>query len=170
MDKSFALAFIFVIISILCIGLIFKKAEKMNHDFDERQYQIRNEAFKHGFFAMLLYSSLYLFIIIILEKSLMEDGVSTLFAASIGITVSAVECIWNDAFFTAKNKPIPYLILSAANTILNGSRTLDIIKEGTLVQNGLLTDRSIHPMLSALFFIIFVTIVVKLICNRNQEE
>lgn len=165
------LTFIVLFVAILAVRIMIQKTQsKKGNNFDERQLMLRSRAYQRGFMTILGYSVFYALATMLLEKSFMQDGVSTLIGAFIGLIVFAVECIWNDAFFYVQNKPSTYLIICAIVVISNGLAAIDTIKAGELIQNGILTSNCLQLVCAVTFLVIAVAIIVKLVFAGQEDE
>lgn len=100
----------------------------------------------------------------------MEDGVATLIGVFIGIVVFVVECVMNDVFFSVRKKPAAYLLLVSVVTLANGIGSLEKIKSGVVIQNGILTMNFLQPVCTITLLIILVAIIIKLLCHKQEED
>ena len=139
-------------------------------EFDERQELIRGKAYQHAFFAVMIFSALYGLAVVTVERPLMADGVSALIAMFVGIAVFAVESIVRDAFFTAKNRPKSYIILYIAVIFSQIVNAVGNIREGGLVQNGVLTMNVLPVICAAVFTIILLAIILKTVHQPKEDE
>lgn len=139
-------------------------------EFDERQQLIRGKAYQHAFIAVMLFSALYGLAVMMVEHPLMVDGLSALVAMFVGVVVFAVESIARDAFFTAKNRPKSYIILYAAVIFSQLVNAVGNIREGGLVQDGVLTMKVLPLVCAAVFAIILVVIIVKAAQPQKEDD
>ena len=171
MAEVFVIVFLVVLILIPLILYRREQSLKGTSDFDERQELLRGKAFRHAFLTVVGYSAAYIFMLILFEnKQFMEDGVSTMIACFLGITVFSVECIWRDAFFTAGNRPRGYIILIAFVALLQGVVGLDKLREGQMVRNGLLTMDSIQLVCAITFLVELIALVAKWFASRREAR
>ena len=151
------------------IALVNKKRGKPG-EFDERQELIRGRAYQHAFIAVMLFSALYGLAVVILERPLMVDGLSALIAMFVGVVVFAVESIARDAFFTAKNRPKSYIIMYAAVIFSQLVNAVGNIREGGLVQDGVLTMKVLPIVCAAVFAIVLAAILVKAAQKPKEDD
>ena len=159
-----------VAIGIFAVIAAIGKKRGRRGEFDERQELIRGKAYQHAFFAVMLYSALYGLLVVTAERPLMEDGLSALIAMFVGIAVFAVESIARDAFFTAKNRPKSYIILYAAVIFSQLVNAVGNIREGGLVQDGVLTMDVLPIVCAAVFTIILAVIIVKAAQPQKEDD
>ena len=151
------------------IAAVGKKRGKAG-EFDERQELVRGKAYQHAFFAVMIFSALYGLVVVTAERPLMEDGLGALIAMFVGIVVFAVESIFRDAFFTAKNRPKSYIILYAAIILMQLVNIIGNIHEGALIQDGVLTMRVLPVVCAAVFAIVLAAILIKTAQQPKEDE
>ena len=162
-----------VLVFLILIPVILYRRDqrlKGNCDFDERQELLRGKAYQHAFLTVGGYTALYSMLVLFSERQFMEDGVSTLIAFFLGITVFAVECIWRDAFFTARNRPVAYVILIALNVVLQGVSGVEKLQKGLVVRNGLLTMDCVQLLCGVTFLVILLALGAKWLAVRGEER
>ena len=164
-----------ILIGVLIVALVFaynkkKTGSVVGGDFDERQQLMRGKAFQAGFFTMLIFSFLYwVLVTLVLRRPLMEDGLSALICALVGIGVFGIDCIIRDAFFTVQNKPKNYIILFTATTISQIPAAINNIQAGRVVHNGVLTFSVVPIVCAVLFVSILIAIVCKMQAMRKED-
>lgn len=159
-----------VAIGIFAVIAAFNKKRGKQGEFDERQELVRGKAYQHAFFAVMLFSAMYGLAVVILERPLMVDGLSALIAIFVGVVVFAVESIARDAFFTAKNRPKSYIILYIAVIFSQIVNIIGNLKEGHLVENGVLTMRVLPIVCAAVFAVVLAAILVKTAREPKEDD
>ena len=86
------------------------------------------------------------------------------------MTACAVESIARDAFFTAKNRPKSYVILYAAVIFSQLVNAVGNIREGGLVQDGVLTMNVLPLACTVLFSVILICLVVKAVQKPKEDD
>lgn len=165
-----------VIVGLLIVAAVFaynKKTTGTVHggDFDERQKLLRGKAFQKGFFTMMGFCAVYWFLVqLILQRPLMEDGLSGLVCLYAGVAVFGMDCILHDAFFTVHNKPVSYIVLFAACTLCQIPGAIMNLRDGRMVENGVLTF-DILPLVRAVAFLgILCAIVIKQMLPQKDGD
>ena len=164
-----------VLVGVIIVAIAFtynkkKTGSVVGGDFDERQQLLRGKAFQAGFFTMMIFSFLYWVLVrLVLERPLMEDGLSALVSVMVGVGVFGFYCILHDAFFTVQNKPRNYIILFAATTLCQIPAAINNIQNGRVVENGVLTFGVIPIVCAVLFLGILTAIVCKMIAMRKED-
>ena len=164
-----------VIVGVIIVALIFtynkkKTGSVVGGDFDERQQLMRGKAFQVGFFTMLIFSFLYwVLVTLVLQRPLMEDGLSALICGLVGVGVFGIDCVIHDAFFTVQNKPKNYIILFIATTISQIPAAINNLQAGRVVQNGVLTFSVVPIVCAALFLGMLAAIIIKMHAMRKED-
>lgn len=172
--NEYALGLMFGILIALLIVTILSVAKRRKtgkpDDYDERQQLIRGKAYQHAFFAVMIFSALYGLAVVTAERPLMVDGLSALIAMFVGVVVFAVESIARDAFFTAKNRPKSYIILYIAVIFSQIVNAVGNIRDGGLVQDGVLTMNVLPVICAAVFTIILLAIILKTVRKPKEDD
>ena len=163
-----------ILIGIILVAAIFaynkKKTGTVNGgEFDERQQLLRGKAFQKGFLTMLIVSALYWALILALGRPLMQDGLSAIMLALLGVGVFGFDCILHDAFFTVTNKPKSYIVLMAACTLCQIPSAISNIREGRVMQDGVLSFAVLPIVCAVLFLSILIGIVLKQALPEKED-
>ena len=162
---------IIILVFLVAFVLIISKLTKnKNCNFDERQELIRGRAFKYAFFATLIYEAGYGMVSSLLEKDFMTTSTALLVGMYISLIIFAVYNIWNEAFFAFNQKPVSYIVIFSITTICSVLSGIDSIKDGSIIENGLLTIDCIGLISSITFATILITMLVKMIINKKAEQ
>ncbi|MEE1124923.1 MAG: hypothetical protein UHK60_01925 [Acutalibacteraceae bacterium] len=166
----FTIFFIIIIIALIIISILKIKNKKSN--FDERQELVRGKAYKYAFFSMAIYGAIYLLCSMFIEKEFLTASMALIIDMFIGLVVSGVYSIWNEAFFTLniKQSPKAYIVLLIWVTLLNSYTGISAIIDGNIIENGTLSTASISLIGSISLTIILITILIKFIVNKKAEH
>lgn len=165
--EFFPVILIAALVLVICLLLRPHRGPKT---FDERQERLRGRAFRRGFFAMVIFASVYLTLCARFNWTLMADGMSLFTAAILGIGVFAVDAVWNDAYFPLNEKPSWYIGICGLTLAANLAGGLPALLNGTLLRGGVVSYDAM-PLLCALMFLaLFVTMLLKLWKDRSEEE
>ena len=155
---------------VVIIGLLFRKAKRGNGEFDERQELLRAGAHKHAFFTILILAALHSFFVSVLDRPIMEDGVSSMLLIFVGIGVFAVDCVIRGAFFAVNQKPGSYLLIAGLCVVADGIGSIPNLVSGACVRDGMLTMQCLPLVIGAVFLAVFLTIVWKYYIRKEAEE
>ena len=165
------LVIILIIILVLLVLVVVRKRSD-DRNFDERQLQLRGNAYKYAFFALLLFEAFYAIALLFVGRPLMADGVSALLGIFLSITVFAVYCIKNDAFKTNTHAVTfkSYCILLVIVIILNSWNGIQSLRSGELLDSGLLQMSVAAPACAVCFLIVLIALLVKAASDKEEEE
>ena len=167
---------IMVLILLIVLFVFNVKKDPTKDQFDERQEMIRKKAYKYSAMTMLFSAIFYYFLCAVSEKQFMEDGVSVLLIAFLGIAVFAIYSIFNDSFFgfrgqrNAIQRPGTYVMLVSFIVISNGIGAVRMLQEHELIKNGVLTHNVMNMALAILFLAILIALGIKFLMNRNESR
>lgn len=146
-----------------------------NCNFDERQLQKRGDAFKIGFFTLLIENAVVLFLFAFLyddpaQIRKLPITPSTLLALQIMIAVAvfAGSCIRNDCYFSLEDNRKRLMILFSATIILNLICAAGHIIHGDFLEDGVLGTAFLN--LSCSLMLLFILVMILLQRRRNKEE
>lgn len=163
--------FVMIIAIIFIIRWINKKPSFTaggEKEYDERQIAERGKAYKYGFITLV--AALFGLCI---YGNLNETGISiALMFASLfaGLSVFVVYSIWKDAFFYIDQSPAKYLVLCIALILINAGSGLMPLFEGKKLMDVLNSPNGANLMCFALFVIVTITIILKMIVSRKEER
>lgn len=172
LNHSFAalLSFVLVFCIIFLIGR--KKAAALH--YDEMQLQIRGDAYKLGFLAVVMLLAvtglLYGADGLNISKHMTTDMLLFLILYA-GVTVFAVYSILNNAFFRVLENGNRYLLLCAFIIVSNAVSLLQSIRSGRFLEHGVLDFGTGGANILCLicFLLVAGAIMVRKTC-RNEEE
>lgn len=176
MDKSqtFVLG---IVAGIVAVAIVFriifwrkkKKGEGSQCRYDERQIAARGKAYKAGFFATLIYMSVY-GVLSVLNVQWCTAPVGVFLGCFFGIGVFICECIFSDAYFAVNQKPRVYLVLFTVVAVMQLINGAAAIKRGDIVENGLLTVESLSLACGVLFVVVLVAVAMKSAQIKREEQ
>ncbi len=165
MDYTFLISMI-ILLAIPLFNIILYKDKEDYGGYDERQEIVRGKAFKYGFLTMVSVEG----IMLLKEQT---DGISiecnVLMMAGIliGVLVVVLYCIWNDAYWQLKQKPMPFVCMLGAVALSN----MFIAKGKTIVENGIVTWEGSNPVFMAVFFsIILINVIIKMYIDKKKDQ
>lgn len=162
--------FITIAAALFIVIFIAVLAKKKSCSFDERQELIRGRAFKYAFFSILIYVIGYGAISLMLEKDFMTTSAALFTGVFISFVIFAVYNIWNESFFALKQAPINFILLFSSTAICSGYTGICSIKDGSIMENGLLNFECLSIVSSIAFVIVVITILIRLIINKKAEQ
>lgn len=165
MDYTF-LIFMIILLAIPLFNIILYKEKEDYGGYDERQEIVRGKAFKYGFLTLVSVEG----IMLLKEQT---DGISiecnVLMMAGIliGVLVVVLYCIWNDAYWQLKQKPMPFVCMLGAIALCNMFNA----RGKTIVENGIVTWEGSNPVFMAVFFsIILINVIIKMYIDKKKDQ
>ncbi len=161
----------FTIAAFICILLI--KDNTGVARYDERQELIRGRAFKCGFVSALVTAAIIMWYNALEVISFLDMNMALMTVIFIGITVYAVYCIWNDAYFALNEGGnhggtiMIFFLMGMTNLIIG----LNAVLDGEMLLEGTLTIRAAHFLIAVLAFSICITYwIKKFLWDRKEEQ
>lgn len=161
---------IFLIIIVVCLVLRRNKSQLREEDIDERQQMIRGKALRVAMIVIILIAVLYSCFTYVSDRSYAEDGISVLLLAFIGLAIYSIYAIFHDAFFGLRDRPLRYILITLFVSCANAVGAVRSIQNHELIQNGILTNRSIQLACASLFFVILIAILIKFVIDRREAS
>lgn len=157
-----------VIIGIIIVLFILKYTKtnrKLKCEYDERQELVRGRGFKYGFFTMLIVAACTEAWSAFIENAIINHFTSTMLTCFSGITVYAIYCIWNDAYFALNEKRKSLIIVFAFVGIYNLILGCVNIFQHLTQNTGLITANMICAVM---FIAIFIALLLK--SRKDQKD
>ena len=172
MNHSFAALLSFALVFCVIFLVSRKKASALH--YDEMQLQIRGDAYKLGFLAViallavtgLLYDADGLNIL-----NYMTTDMLLFLILYAGVTVFAVYSILNNAFFRVLENGNRYLLLCALIVVSNAASLLQNIRSGSFLEHGVLDfGAGGANILGLICFLLISGAIVIRKAGRNEDE
>ena len=158
-----------ILVGVGVIALLFK-LKVMDLTFDERQERARGQAYKYGFWTLVICLLLYGFSDMALGRWCdVITGVMLCLAGA--LVVFASVCIVKDAYLSLKEKPRQVMTLLTVISILNLGIGFMNWKHGQVVKDGVLTYSAVNGICGVMILTILVVYVVNyLLAKREAGE
>ena len=151
------------------IALLFK-LKVMDLTFDERQERARGQAYKYGFWTLVVCLLLYGFSDMVLGRWC-DVITGVMLCLSGALVVFASVCIVKDAYLSLKEKPRKIMTLLAVVSVLNLAIGAMNWKNGRVVESGVLTYGAVNGICGVITLTILVVYVVNyLLAKREGAE
>lgn len=163
MMSEYLLGMSSAIVLVVLIAIVYavrKKTCIMRGKFDERQKVIQGTGYKYGFFAMMISSSIYALALGWYDLPI-HPTVGIMACVLIGVGVFAGYCIWKDAYFGIQGNNKRMIIVMVAVVVMNALSAAMQIKEGTIIENGVIGITALNALCAMVFFAILVVIFAK---------
>ena len=158
-----------VLVGVGVVALLFK-LKAVDLTFDERQERARGQAYKYGFWTLVVCLFLYGFSDQIFGRWCdVLAGAMLCIAAALMVFTSV--CIVKDAYLSLKEKPRTIMILLTVVGSLNLAIGIMNWKNGRVVQDGILTFGAANGICGIMVLVILAVYVVNhLLAKREDAE
>lgn len=158
-----------VILTITAIYGHKKKGEK-NDDYDERQQLVRYRGYKNSFYIIVLYLACVSLMEGIMNRHLIDIDAVTIIGICLSVGVHVIYCIWNEGYFPVKNNRKSFTIMAVATAILFISFSIENIKSGNIIVDGVLTGNCVNLVCAILFTSVCIVIFIKRAIEKKEDE
>ncbi len=145
------------------------KNHRMRTEYDEMQKQVRNQGYMYAFYTVLVLEAL-LCIVGGFWQIPAVPFVLHFIPIFLGVTVQACYCVWKDAYVGLNTNVKRYLIVVVAATAINLLSAVMAIKNGTMVENGMLQFPAVNLMCTVMFGVLGVMLLLHKAADRGEEE
>ncbi len=156
-----------ILVGVGIVALLFK-LKVMDMTFDERQERARGQAYKYGFWTLTACLFLYGLSDLFLGRWCdVLTGAILCFCTAVG--VFATICIVKDAYLSLKEKPRTVMTLFAAISLVNLAIGAVNLADGSFIENGVLTFRSMNLVCGLMTLVILVVYVVNYLLAKRED-
>jgi hypothetical protein len=138
--------------------------------YDERQELEQGRGFRYAFYTMLAFVGL----VFCFQMAELIPGhiAALLYGCSVflGCAVYCIYCIWHDCYFALNQKTGAVLIVLGLIAALNLFLGISSIIDGSLIENGRLTFRSMNLLCGALFLVVFAALLMKKLWSGKEAD
>lgn len=162
-----------VVISIIVVMILFrfmKKNKKAKFTYDERQVAQRGLAYKYAFFTLAGYNALYGIIDMALEKPWAEDLTGLMLGVCIAVAVHVGYSIWHECYFSMNEEPGKVIVMFAVIVAINGYIAYGQMRDGELIQNGMLTNNCANLVVAVLLLFIMAVLAIKWQVKKHEAD
>ncbi len=161
---------VLLIILFLILLVVLIARAKYSADYDERQQQVRGKAYGLGFFTNM--ASIFVAVAIDALDLFPADGY-VLCAAAVfpGIMVFLAYSIWNEAYFSLKDKEKSLMVVFGVIGGFNLIIAIVGVLDGRMWENGRLGLPVLNALCAVMFLEVFTVVLLKKIsASKEQEE
>lgn len=152
---------------VLLILLIQKLTGQTKNKFDERQIAARGEAYKWGFFSLMIYEALYT-MLLVLGIRFADEPTGPILGIFVGVAVFGAVAAAKDAYTALDETPrsrFLWPILGVLWLVIGIMKVMG----GEAVRDGVLTLDSMQLFLGAAFLVIGVVDLIHRLKNRGSD-
>lgn len=155
-----------ILVGVGVIALLFK-LKVMDLTFDERQERARGQAYKYGFWTLVVCLFLYGFSDQIFGRwcDVLTGAMLCIGAA---LMVFASVCIVKDAYLSLKEKPRSVMTLLVVVSALNLAIGAMNWKNGRVMEDGVLTSAAVNGICGLMVLTILVVYIVNYLLTKRE--
>ncbi|MBO4903208.1 MAG: hypothetical protein J5518_10480 [Lachnospiraceae bacterium] len=161
--------FVVGIVLVAVIARFANRNKKMKTEYDERQNVIRGMGYKYGFYAVVLYAALQTILAVAGIELPMAPEVLAFSYIFLGVTVTFVYCVLNDAYWGLNNNRRRYLILMGLIMLLNGAGVARAIADGSLIVDGKLSTMGMNLLVTVMFIIMMAVMGIQTLREKAED-
>lgn len=150
-----------------------KKNGVKNDDYDERQQLVRYRGYKYGFFVIVIFLVCVCLIEGITNRHFIDTDAVTIIGICVSVGVHVTYCIWNEGYFPVKNNRkafIIFIIMALATVTLSIFFSIEAVKEGNIVVDGVITGYCGNIACAFLFTFICIVALTKFAIEKKEDE
>ncbi|MBP3506213.1 MAG: hypothetical protein J6K43_07415 [Lachnospiraceae bacterium] len=157
-------------ILIIVVLILTKTDGNIEPKYDERQLLERGKGFKLAFFVEMIYTAFLILMYIMEIKVPVATEVLLFFGIVLSVFVYAVYCIRKEAYISlnesVKKLNVAFLLIGIANLLIGVSHCFS----GGMIQDGVLTFRSLNLICGIFMMIMSIVIGTSQIESKEEEE
>lgn len=139
--------------------------------YDERQELVRGRGFKYGFFAVLIYNTVYGIFDSVFPKRLPVETMTAMFIGIlVGVLVHVCYCIWNEGYIALNENPKRLKILFAFIAFFNLIVFVMSALHGEVVVDGVFQNGVLNLGCTIMFLVIFIVMFAKELSDRREND
>ncbi|MBO4337449.1 MAG: hypothetical protein J5842_05200 [Lachnospiraceae bacterium] len=162
-----------IFVGIIVFVILFKivnKDKSYKTRYDEKQEAVRGRGYKYGFFTMLFYSFILIFLAAFDIAIPMTQEVVQFTGIVLGGLVMASYDIWNDAYMGLNTSAKGFAVFSVVVSIINFLSAFSAIFEGRMYKDGILQLSFANLLCGILFIFIGAELLLKSLKDKKEEE
>ncbi len=176
MNQTGQIVFIIFIIAymifwgtIICIGIPKEERRKRQKKYDERQVAEQGRASKYAYITLLVYLVFYSILDVGFDFVWCEQIFGIFLGIMFSLSVYLAYCIFQDAYFSiGESKPgalIGVNIIGLSQLLL----TVECIKGGSILENGIISVDGLHLLFVALVLLLDAFVLIRNRMDRRSS-
>ena len=145
------------------------KRSGLEAGYDERQVSVLGRAYRYAYLTLLFSLFLYIGSEAVFGRWC-DAGAGVGICICISVAVLVVTCIWNDAYNRLNERPWRIMLQSIILGILNLVLSILAMRNGEMVEHGILTFRVCCLALSMISGVIPATYLRRWIMQRKEQK
>ncbi|MCR5503644.1 MAG: hypothetical protein K6F53_11610 [Lachnospiraceae bacterium] len=162
-----------LIVGILLCIVLFKYANrdhKAKTDYDERQKNLRNNAYRYAFYTIVIYEAIMIILDMGSVSLPMEHFLLHFGAIIAGGIVQVGYSIWNDVYWGLNNDRKKYYIIFLVIFILNAIPIIGSLLRGGMIVDGKLSTPFLNVLCEILILAVIIELFIKSLVDRREDQ
>ena len=164
-------SFVFgVVVGLILVAGLLRFANtnrKQKTEYDERQKEVRGRGYMLGFYTLMIYEALTMFLTLDGIELPVKPYILHFFGIILGGMVLATYCIWKDAYWGLNNNLKRYAIVFLATAALNAIPIAASVKSGSL---DLMDGPILNLICLVMLGVLGVEFLVKYLMDKGGAE
>ena len=140
---------------------------KQKTEYDERQKEVRGRGYMFGFYTLLIYEALMMFLTLDGIELPIKPHILHFFGIILGGMVLATYCIWKDAYWGLNNNLKRYAIVFLATAALNAIPIIASVKGGKL---DLMDGPVLNLICLVMLGVLGIELLIKYLTDKGGVE
>ena len=167
-------SFVFgVVVGLILVAGLLRFANmnrKQKTEYDERQKEVRGRGYMLGFYTLMIYEALTMFLTLDGIELPVKPYILHFFGIILGGLVLASYCIWNDAYWGLNNNRKRYTAIIVVAIALNIIPVITSIANGTLAKEGFNSLPLLNVIVLIWMAVIGICALVKKAFDAKENE
>ena len=106
----------------------------------------------------------------IANSHFIDTDAVTIIGICLSVGVHVTYCIWNEGYFPVKNNRKSFIIMALATAVLYIFFSIEAVKEGKIVVDGVITGNCGNIACAILFTFICIVALIKFAIEKKEDE
>lgn len=163
---GFVLGLVIALVAAAFLIRYMRTDKKFIGRYDERQKILIGQGYRCGFYAIFIYNCIYFITTMMTETSIFDQPTAAFMNIFVGALAFSIYCIWKEAYFSINDNHKRYFIIFISCAVINAVGGIALAMETPIIENGMLTYRSLNLLCALLLFLILAALAVKTAVSR----
>ncbi len=154
----------------LFIRFMTKKGKNTKPQYDERQEQVRGLGYKYAFTVLAFFNMLNGIYEMLTENRLLDSMAGAFTGVAMGMFTYATYCIWNEGYVSLNQNPKKVCVVLGGICVVNLIYGVLSISDGSIVQDGMLTFRSVNLIAGLVCMLLLPQMWLKHYIDTHREQ
>lgn len=147
--------------TIICIGIPKEQRAKNKKKYDERQRIEQGRACQYAYITLICYLVACLFLNKVFGIVWCDNTFGLLLGIAFSVSVFLAYCVFQDAYFSINDSKTGAMIGVNAIGLVQLLVGIEHIVDGSIIQNGMITDNAISLLIFAVILLLDVFVLIR---------